>query len=69
MKPYEMEVKYQFFTPQIQMLEGEMLTLVDASIGDPQQRKALKDIVRQTVWGWAIRENLAIHDPHNHVKK
>ena len=66
--PYKDEIKYQFFTPQIGTLGGELLTLVDASIGDPQQRKALKDIVRKTVWEWAIRENLATHDAHNRVK-
>ena len=30
-------------------LTGKLLTLVDASFADPEQRKAFKDIVKQTV--------------------
>jgi len=29
---------------------GKMLTLVEAIISDKEQRKALKDIVRQSIW-------------------
>lgn len=36
----------------INMFIGELLTLVDASIADVEQRKALKDIVRQMTWRW-----------------
>lgn len=28
------------------MLEGQVLTLIDASISDPEQRKAFKDVMR-----------------------
>lgn len=34
----------------IRHLEGKLLTLIDASIQDLQQRKALKDIFRQILW-------------------
>lgn len=41
----------------IRNLEGRILTIVDASLSDQQQKKAVKDIVKQTIWwGWA--ENL-----------
>lgn len=51
-------VTYIFQTPHIGSLEGKMLTLVEASISDPEQRKSLKDIVRQTIWNWAIEHNI-----------
>ena len=39
---------------QIQELKnyllGKVLTIVDASIADPEQRKALKDVVREAIW-------------------
>jgi hypothetical protein len=34
----------------LQNLEGKMLTIVDASFQDKDQRKAVKDIVRRTIW-------------------
>lgn len=34
----------------IQTLEGRLLTIVDASFSDTQQRKAFKDLVRQAIW-------------------
>jgi hypothetical protein len=51
------DVEYKFFSFGISQLEGKMLTLIEASIQDTEQRKALKDIVRQTIWGWAIENN------------
>lgn len=34
----------------ITTLEGRLLTLVDASFSDPQQRKAFKDMLRREIW-------------------
>ena len=31
-------------------LEGKMLTIVDATFSDKEQRKATKDIIRRTFW-------------------
>lgn len=39
-------------------VEGEILTLVDASVADPTQRKAMKDIVRKTLWVWIQEANM-----------
>jgi hypothetical protein len=36
----------------INHLMGQVLTLVEASTIDPEQRKAAKDLYKQTVWGW-----------------
>lgn len=36
----------------INYLTGQILTLVEATIADPDQRKAAKDMFKQTVWGW-----------------
>lgn len=36
-------------------LEGQWLTLIDATFSDPQQRKAMKDIVRKMIWDWDIK--------------
>lgn len=33
-------------------LMGKLLTYVEATYVDPEQRKAHKDLVRQTVWDW-----------------
>ena len=36
-------------------LEGKILTIIDASISDHEQRKAMKDLVRKSIWeedGW-----------------
>ncbi len=52
-------VVYLFFTPIIQDLEGKILTFIDASLQDPIQRKALKDLVRPAIWSWAVEGNLA----------
>lgn len=51
------EVEYKFYSYSIGILEGKMLTLIEASIQDTEQRKALKDIVRQTIWTWAVEHN------------
>ena len=34
----------------VRTLEGRLLTIVDATFGDPQQRKAFKDLVRKELW-------------------
>lgn len=53
------DVEYLHFSPQIQDLEGQILTFIDASISDPVQRKALKDLFRPMIWRWAIDSNMA----------
>ncbi len=35
---------------QLQILEGKILTIIDASFIDKEQRKAVKDIFRRTFW-------------------
>lgn len=35
---------------QLNFLLGDTLTVIDASIADPIQRKAMKDIVKQKFW-------------------
>lgn len=34
----------------IQHLEGKILTIVDASFVDREQRKAVKDLIRRAIW-------------------
>ncbi len=36
----------------INYLTGQILTLVEGTISDPEQRKAAKDLFRNTIWGW-----------------
>lgn len=36
----------------INNLQGRMLTIAEASCSDPEQRKALKDLIKQEVWSW-----------------
>lgn len=33
-------------------LVGKLLTLIDATFSDPEQRKAMKDLFVDTIWGW-----------------
>lgn len=48
------EKKYIFWASYIDnVLVGKLLTLIDASVVDPRQNKALKDVIRQTVRQWA----------------
>lgn len=37
---------------EVYNLKGRLLTLVDATFADDQQRKAFKDLVWQTLRGW-----------------
>lgn len=62
------DVRYGFYTYHIGNLEGRMLTLIEASIQDVEQRRALKDIVRQTIWNWAIENNIDRNHEENKVK-
>lgn len=49
--------QYIIFSDSIQGLEGKMLTFIDASISDPIQRKAMKDLLRPMIWSWAIESD------------
>lgn len=55
-------VSYQ----DIQTLEGRLLTLVDASFPDREQRKAFKDLVRQAIW-WGWVGKLDTDDPSHGI--
>lgn len=39
----------------VENLLGKILTYVDATYSDPQQRKAQKDLARQTVYDWSAK--------------
>lgn len=52
---------YVFRSYSIGNLEGNILTFIDASIQDPIQRKALKDLLRPMIWNWAGENNLEQH--------
>ena len=51
MEPLTM--KLEVCVSDVRQLEGKMLTIVEAALSDPEQRKAVKDIVRQEIWDWA----------------
>lgn len=53
------EVVYVHRSYSIQDLEGKILTFIDASISDPVQRKALKDLLRPMIWSWAIESDMS----------
>ena len=55
--PMNRETMYLFHSYCISQLEGTILTFIDASIQDPVQRKALKDLLRPMIWNWAIENN------------
>lgn len=62
------DVRYVIGTQDISVLEGRTLTLIDASISDPVQRKAMKDMARPMIWQWAIEANHEPGHPHNDAK-
>lgn len=33
-------------------LSGKLMTIIDASFSDKEQRKAMKDVISQSTWGW-----------------
>ncbi len=33
-------------------LTGRLLTIIDATFSDPEQRKAMKDLFSQSLWSW-----------------
>jgi hypothetical protein len=43
---------YHFWSSHISTLEGQLLTLVEATV-DIERTKAVKDIIRKLVWDWA----------------
>lgn len=47
-------VRASFNHTDIQYLEGQLLTILDAALVDHVQRKAVKDIVSKTLWNWAV---------------
>lgn len=50
----EMGFYAAIFYQDIQHLEGKILTIVDASFTDREQRKAVKDLIRRSFWfDWA----------------
>ncbi len=48
----EMDFEFKASNHNVSYLEGTILTQLDASISDPVQRKALKDIFRTIIWDW-----------------
>ena len=52
------QIMYLYHSYAISDLEGRVLTFIDASITDPVQRKALKDLLRPMIWQWAIDNNV-----------
>jgi len=48
---------------EIRRIEGQMLTIIDASFTDKEQREAVKSLVRSNIWDWA--RNLAIPNWNN----
>lgn len=58
------EVAYPINYEELYNLKGRLLTLIDATYTDPQQRKAQKDIVWQALQHWmADIESAAGADP------
>jgi hypothetical protein len=46
------EIRYPINYEELYNLKGRLLTLIDATFTDPEQRKAHKDIVWQTLRAW-----------------
>lgn len=46
----------------ISHLEGELLTLIDASFAEKEQREAIKSLVRNTIWRFNSRKEREIEE-------
>lgn len=56
----------------VSSLVGQLLTYIDATFTDPEQRKAHKDIVKEKVYGWhqSLRERaVQTVDSHTPIEK
>ncbi len=49
----EARKKFHFFLTQVRFLEGKLLTVVDASYSDREQREAIKSLVKKEVRNWS----------------
>ena len=48
---YKAETNSQDFSSLIRQIEGQMLTIADASFVDQEQRRAVKSLIKNTLWG------------------
>jgi len=48
------EVAFPINYEELYNLKGRLLTIVDATFTDPQQRKAMKDVIWQALQAWLI---------------
>jgi hypothetical protein len=51
---YTPRMNYYEFKNLHRALKGRILTIVDASITDPVQRKAVKDVIKDTFYGQLV---------------
>ena len=55
----------QYINAEERFKLGRVLTIIDASISDPEQRKAIKDLVQNEWWGGSNRPTEApMINPH-----
>lgn len=48
---------------------GRVLTIIDASIADPEQRKAIKDLINGDWWGTRLnKESTEMDNPHSDLR-
>lgn len=57
MESQKVEFEFIVTSYNVSQLEGEVLTLIDASVSDPVQRKAQKDLFKNMIWNWVYRTN------------
>jgi hypothetical protein len=48
---------------RINNLVGRLLTQIDATFSDPEQRKAMKDLFTQIAWGWYEGQTDQLREP------
>lgn len=46
----------------IGILEGEILTIIDATTQDQKQKEAIKSITRKAIWNWFERNKTSIEE-------
>lgn len=61
-------IKYVVYLVQVSSLEGKILTLIDATISDKEQKRAVKDLASQMIWAWLEDKDRIEEEVDTHVQ-
>jgi len=65
----EKTTQFSLFLVKFKHLEGELLTIIDASFPDIKQREAVKSMVRRTLWDMANKIHVTVFPSNKYDQK